>query len=109
MWIEILRKEVEAKGPKRVAYELGVSRATVDLLCRNQYPADTGKMEAKIKAIYGTRDGITCPVLGAISPSRCAETWKKARVIGMRAGNPETLKLYKACQGCGVRNADHRP
>jgi hypothetical protein len=103
MWIEILRREVMAKGPKQVAAELGVSRATVDLLCSGKYPADTRKMQEKIKAIYGTKGGIECPVLGAITPLKCAETWRRAKVIGMKAGNPETLKLYKACMCCGVR------
>lgn len=104
MWIEILRREVIAKGPKQVAAELGVSRSTVDLLCRNEYPAETTNMEAKIKTIYGKEGYIECPVMGAISPLECAETWKRAKSIGMKAGNPETLKLYKKCLNCFVRN-----
>lgn len=103
MWIDILKREVAAKGPRQVAHELGVARSSVDLLCHGKYPADTGKMEKKIEAIYGTKGGIECPVLGAITPLKCAESWKRAKAIGMKAGNPETLRLYKACQGCAVR------
>ncbi len=103
MWIEILKKEVETKGPKQVALELGVSRATVDLLCSGKYPADPAKMVEKIKSIYGTNGQVSCPVLGAITPLKCAETWKRSRLIGMKAGNPDTLRLYKACQTCAVR------
>ncbi len=104
MWIEILRREVAAKGPKQVAAELGVSRTAIDLLCNNKYPGNTKKMEARVKAIYGKEGKIACPVLGTIDPLRCAETWRRAQAIGMKAGNPDTLKLYNACQSCSVRN-----
>ncbi len=104
MWIEILRREVEAKGPKQVAKELDVSRAAVDLLCRDEYPAETKKMEAKIKAIYGKDGHVECPVLGMVSPLKCVETYKRAKTIGMKASNPETLRLYKTCMNCSVRS-----
>ncbi len=103
MWIEILRKEVEAKGAKQVAKELGVSRTTVDLVCQGKYPADTKRVESKIAAIYGQNGEVVCPVLGAISPNKCAEIWLKAGKIGIRAGNPETVKLYKTCLKCALR------
>ncbi|MGA2107442.1 MAG: hypothetical protein ABSH25_07345 [Syntrophorhabdales bacterium] len=105
MWIEILKREVAAKGPKQVAQELGVSRTTVDLVCRDQYPGSTHKVEERIRAIYGANGQVVCTVLGEISPLRCADTWSKAKKIGMKAGNPETLRLYKACSKCTVRGA----
>ena len=104
MWIDILKREVAAKGPKQVATELGVSRASVDLLCTGKYPADPANMVEKIKTIYGVNGRITCPILGDIAPLRCAETWKRARSIGMKAGNPETVRLYITCMNCSVRN-----
>jgi hypothetical protein len=103
MWIEILKREVATKGPKRVAHELGVSRTTVDLVCQGKYPGSTRRMEDRIKAIYGTTGVVSCPKLGEISPLVCADTWARARKIGMRAGNPETLRLYKACSKCTIR------
>ncbi len=103
MWIEILRREVAAKGPKQAAHELGVSRTTVDLVCRGKYPGSTRRMEERIKAIYGTRGMLVCPKLGEISPLQCADKWSKAKKIGMKASNPETLRLYKACSRCTIR------
>lgn len=103
MWIEILRQQVALKGPKQVAKELGVSRTTVDLVCQEKYPASTEHIEARVRRIYGTTGKVACLVLGEISPARCAETWRKARDIGSKAGNPETLKLYRACINCNVR------
>jgi len=103
MWIDILRKEVTVKGPRQVAHELGVSRATIDLVLQGKYRASTKRIEERIKAIYGHNGQVMCSVLGEISPLRCAETWNKAKKIGMRAGNPETLRLYKTCLNCSVR------
>lgn len=103
MWIEILRREVAAKGPRQVAKELGISRAAVDLALRGQYRASTRRIEQRVAAIYGSGGRVDCRVLGEVSPARCAETWRKARLIGMKAGNPETLRLYKACLTCSKR------
>ncbi len=111
MWIDILKKEVAAigadgkpKGPKQVAKELGISRSAVDLVCQGKYNASTAKIEQRVRKIYGNDNGgITCPVLGAISPNTCSEKWNLAKKIGMKAGNPETLKLYKTCTNCSVR------
>ena len=103
MWIEVLKKEVSSKGPKQVAKELGFSRSTIDLVCQGKYPADTKKIGERIKAIYGQDGQIPCPVLGFITPNRCAENWQRAKLIGMKAGNPETLRLYKTCLDCAIR------
>ncbi len=104
MWIEILKKEVVAKGPKQVACELGVARSTVDLVCQGKYPANTTRIEERVKAIYGNDGMIACPILDGITPIRCAETWRRAKLIGAKAGNPETLRLYRACMHCSVRS-----
>jgi len=103
MWIEILRKEVKAKGPKQVAKELGVSRSTIDLVTQGKYQASTDKVMERVQAIYGRNGHVLCPVLGEISPNLCAEKWTLAKKIGMKAGNPDTLRLYKTCLSCSVR------
>ena len=102
-WIDILRKEVKEKGPKQVAQELGLSRPTIDLVCQDKYKASTNRIEEKVKAIYGHNGKVPCPILGIITPVKCAEYWNKAKKIGMSAGNPETLKLYKTCIKCAIR------
>jgi hypothetical protein len=104
MWIDILRREVNAKGPKQVAKELGISRSAVDLVCQGKYAASTAKIEARVKKIYGNNGGgIDCPVLGSITPNVCSDKWTLAKKIGMKAGNPDTLRLYKTCSNCSVR------
>ena len=105
MWLEILRKEVEAKGPKQVAKELGVSRCTVDLVCQGKYPASTEKIEDRVRRIYGENGLIRCPAMDGdmIAADLCADRWNKAKRIGMMASNPETLRLYKSCMSCSIR------
>lgn len=103
MWIEILKREVEVKGLNCVAHELGVSKSTVSLVCNGKYPGGTDKVEKRIAKIYGNNGMVDCPVLETISPAKCADAWKKAKLIGMKASNPETLRLYKTCLNCAVR------
>ena len=103
VWIEILKKEVETRGLRQISHELGLSKSTVSLVCSGRYPGGTGRVEERIKKMYGNNGQIDCPVLGIISPAKCAETWHRAKLIGMRAGNPETLRLYNACRTCTVR------
>jgi hypothetical protein len=103
MWIEILRKEVEAKSPKIVAAEIGYSRTTVDLVLKGTYTGSLDKVKERVMAIYGHNGNVICDVLGVISPSRCADNWDRAKRIGNRASNPDTLRLYNTCLRCSVR------
>ncbi|MEW6115351.1 MAG: hypothetical protein AB1553_00415 [Nitrospirota bacterium] len=103
MWIDILRKEVAAKGPRMVARELGISRSTVDMVTQNKYQASTVKIEERVRKIYGRDGKVECPIKGLITPIECAENFKKAKAIGLKASNPETLRLYKTCKACSVR------
>lgn len=103
MWIELLKKEIKIKGASRVACELGVSKSTISLVCNGKYPAGMGKIEERIRKIYSNNGMIECPVLGPVSPADCAENWQRAKAIGNRASNPQTIKLYHQCRRCGIR------
>jgi hypothetical protein len=110
MWIEILRHEVDSigpdgkrKGPAAVAKEIGYSRATVDLVLKGTYAGNTASVAERVMSIYGTHGKVVCEILGEIAPGECAEKWTLAKKIGMRAGNPDTLRLYNACLKCSKR------
>lgn len=103
MWIDLLKRQVEGKGPKLVARELGISRSAVDLVVQGKYKANSEKIMLRVQKIYGHNGGIECPIKGLITPIECAENFRKAKLIGMKAGNPETLRLYKTCMSCSVR------
>ena len=103
MWIEILRREVGLRGARQIAKELNISRPTVDLVLKGTYGASTQKVQARVKAMYGHNGAVDCPVLGDITPNVCADNWGRAKRIGMKASNPETLRLYSACVHCAIR------
>lgn len=102
-WLEILRRQAEANGRSTVARELGVSASTISLVLADKYPASTDSIEARVMAIYG-RDGlILCPELGEVTPATCVGCWERAHKIGVRCGNPATIRLHKACMKCDLR------
>jgi len=104
-WLTILNQQAKDKGNTVVAWELGLSPATISLLRSGKYPAKTDKIKKKIMAIYGNASGlVACPVLGGITPARCARHWECAGRIGLKTTNPQTLKLYKTCLKCEVRS-----
>jgi hypothetical protein len=103
--MEILRQQVESKTAAAVARELGISGAALSQVLNDKYPASTDNIERKVMALYGSPSGlVTCPELGGIAPEVCAGNFGRAKKIGLRAGNPATMKLHKRCQKCGVRN-----
>lgn len=104
-WLSILRDQVAAKGLPTVARELGVVKSTVSMVVNSKYPASTDRIQARVLATYGGQT-VTCPVLGGIDAAACATNQDRAKRIGLRAGNPETLKLFKTCSNCPVRGAN---
>lgn len=103
-WLSMLRDQVAARGLPAVAKDLGVAKSTISMAVNGKYPARTDKIEARVLAVYGGAT-VVCPVLGAIDAAVCAANQDRARRIGLRAGNPETLRLFKTCSTCPVRGA----
>ncbi len=100
-WIEKLKKEVGGQGLAQAARELGVSKATVSLVISGKYQASTDNIKDRVEKIYAS-GGIDCPVLGKITPYICMDSRERANKIGLKAGNPENLKLYVSCRKCGL-------
>jgi len=98
----LLQRHVDMKGRAEVVAELGISSATLSQVLNDKYGAATSAIEAKIMKFYGNDGKVTCPMLGQIDPSKCADTYQKAQKI-RTAGNPATIRLYSACRKCDFR------
>ncbi|MDH4317193.1 MAG: hypothetical protein OEV64_02275 [Desulfobulbaceae bacterium] len=103
-WLTILKQQAEAKGRATVAKELGISAATISLVLGGKYPAATDNIEKRVMNFYGSSGLVACPELGEIEPGRCADNYERARKIGVGCGNPATIRLYKQCNNCSLRN-----
>jgi len=101
MWIKKLKAVVEERGLGQVARELNISKTSVSLAVSGKYGASTDKIKERVEAVYA-QGGIDCPILGRVNPETCAESRDRANKIGLKAGNPENLKLYVSCLKCGL-------
>ncbi len=99
----ILHQHTANKSQRQVARELGVSPAAVSLVLADKYGASTAAIESRIMHVYGRNGRVSCPVLGEISPSRCADNRQRAKVIKF-AGNPATIRLFAECRKCRLLN-----
>ncbi len=103
-WLATLKEHIQDKGLAVCAQELGLSKSALSLAANGKYPANTGAIEERVRRLYGA-SGVACPVLGDIPVAACAAHYAKAQVIGLKAGSPRTLRLYKQCLSCPVRAA----
>lgn len=104
--INLLRREVTAKGQATVAKELGISKTAVSQILNGKYQASTGHVESRVMRLYGGLGALVCPHrLEEITPAECAATYNRAVAVGLKAtGNPETLRQHHACLHCPVRS-----
>ena len=101
-WLKILSQHLKEKGPTKVSSEIGYSKATLNLCVNGKYKK-TEKVKIRVMAIYGNNGRVQCPVLGKISPDKCAGNFEMAKRVGIRVGNPDTMRLHKTCITCPVR------
>ena len=98
-WLIVLIQATEENGVRPTAARLGVSPATVSQI-RNRRYGLSDNLRARVAEVFG-REEIPCPALGRIGRARCISNHRLAVRVGGRAtGNPETLRLFRACLSC---------
>ena len=104
--LDLLRRRVAAIGQGGAARELGFSRAAVSQILSGKYKARAARIEARVLAVYGAGERLTCPHTGEeMTPAECAARHERAALVGRRAtGNPETFRRLLACLGCEIRS-----
>ncbi|GAB6035849.1 hypothetical protein JCM15519_04080 [Fundidesulfovibrio butyratiphilus] len=100
-WRTLLREAVDAKGLAAVAADLGYhSKSVVCEALKGTYRGNLDRLEERVLAAYARPDVVTCPVLGAIPGTACAAHRDLAKRLGVRGGNPQTVRLRKTCLHC---------
>lgn len=93
-WVQALAAVCEKTSQAAAARKLGISTASISLLLRGNYKAETSSLEAKVRAglMAETRG---CPVLGEISLTRCMK-----EQAAPYFPSPIRSDLYRACRTC---------
>jgi hypothetical protein len=102
-WRALLEERVKKTSQSHAARELDVSTTLVSQVLSGSYKANTEKFARKVMAIYGQGGTIACPVRGPLEPLECADTYRRARKVGLSVGNAATFKQHLACRKCGLR------
>lgn len=93
--MKLLTEKVNEIGQAEVARRIGKSPAAVSQIMSGTYKAAPDEILKRVIEVFGGMT-ITCPVLGEIPLSRCAEK----RKLPFAATNPQRVALYRACQIC---------
>lgn len=76
-WVVLLAAAADAQGLAATGRQLGYAKASLSLALRNAYPGGTSRLAAAVSAVLApatpTTPVLHCPVLGTVSPARCAE------------------------------------
>lgn len=94
-WMAILRAQVDTHGQAATAARLRYSSSVVSQVLSGTYRGRVDRVAQRVIEVYGGLE-VSCPVLGTIELSRCAEE----RLRPFAATNPLRVRLYRACQGC---------
>jgi hypothetical protein len=98
-WIQALAEICKQTSQAAAAQRVGISTASISLLLRGAYTADTRHMETKVRALLMTETR-SCPELGDIALTRCFEEQSAPYFP-----SPLRSVLYRACRSCTHRSS----
>ncbi|WP_421793423.1 helix-turn-helix domain-containing protein [Hydrocarboniphaga effusa] len=96
VWMDVLRKAVEASSQGAVGERIGYSGSAVSAVLGGKY---TASLKAFQKAVEGglMNSKVRCPVLEDIPQNECLKHQRRP----FAATNPRRVALYRACRtGC---------
>lgn len=106
-WVVALAAAADAHGLKAVGGQLGYSKTALSLALRNRYRGGTDAIAAKVTAALTAAPAAPardCPVLGAVTPARCAEGRRVSTTHSLLAG---LLRLH--CPTCRYSEEEAAP
>lgn len=94
-WVEALAEECDRTSQAKAAERVGYSASVVNQILANCYRGKISAVERKVRlALLPER--VLCPVLGAITTTRCAVEQEKPFSIA----NPLRVALARKCPTC---------
>lgn len=93
-WLGRLERACQRQGQAAVARVLGFSPATVSLVLRGKYPAESGAIQKKVEELL-LDEQVICPEMGEIGVEVCLEQQKKR----FSTANPQRVRMWRACRG----------
>jgi len=103
-WVEVLRARVAKKGARQAAIEVGYSQAVISQVLGGKYTGNLDAVLRRIERLYGNEE-VACPDGEATTPEACAIKRERAGRMGLKAGNPDTLRQNSTCLKCDLRRA----
>ncbi|MGD1880820.1 MAG: hypothetical protein ACFB11_00680 [Paracoccaceae bacterium] len=104
-WVVRLVEACDAKGQSqgKIAKKLGCTPGVVSAVIRNNYKADPGRIEDRVRAVF-MPTSVQCPALGEISSADCMR-WLD-RKDHDHSAMPLFVRMRKACKTCPIQNKD---
>ena len=96
-WVLALARACAETSQAAVARDLDRSGAIISQVLRRIYPADTARIEERVRGLY-MAGMVDCPALGPLSTLKCQDWREKAREFVL--GNPRRNRMYRACMIC---------
>ncbi len=96
-WVLVLARQCTERSQAAVARDLDRSGAVISQVLRNSYPADTARIEERVRGLF--MDGqIDCPSLGPLSTLQCQDWREKAKAFAL--GSALRARMFRACNAC---------
>ena len=86
-WIEVLALEADKSSQNKIAQKIGKSSAAISQVLKNIYPGTIENVEAAVRA----------NLMNGILIRECLENQSRP-FCG--SGNPNKIRLFKACRNC---------
>jgi hypothetical protein len=96
-WIDALAAACDTTSQTAVAQRLGISGSAVNAVLRNRYPAETTRIEQRIRGVL-MRGTVPCPVLGELASDLCLEWQGKAEAF--HDTGQLRRRMFAACRRC---------
>ncbi len=102
-WVDVLARACADSSQAAVARDLDGSGAVISQVLRRIYPADTARIEERVRGLFMAGQ-IDCPALGSLSTMACQDWREKSREFVI--GNPQRVRMYRACLHCARNRKD---